>query len=62
MVTKKDNDPVAVEPAYTKEQIASSNTFAPYRDVVTAFLEDDKTYTIDQVHAVIDKFKAKEVK
>ena len=47
---------------YTKDQIVQSSRFAQHRDVVSAFLEDGKTYMLQQVEAVINDFLKKEVK
>lgn len=61
MTTKQDKEaPQAA--GYTKDQIVQSSMFAQHRDVVSAFLEDDKTYTLQEVDKVIDDFLKKEVK
>lgn len=61
MVTKQEKEaPQAA--GYTKDQIVQSSRFAQHRDVVSAFLEDGKTYTLQQVEDVINDFLKKEVK
>ncbi|MBP1906807.1 hypothetical protein J2Z32_003471 [Paenibacillus turicensis] len=47
---------------YTKDQIVQSSRFAQHRDIVSAFLEDEKKYTLQQVETVINDFLQKEVK
>lgn len=47
---------------YTKDQIIQSAKFAQYRDIVSAFLECDKRYTLQQVENIIHNFLKKEVK
>lgn len=47
---------------YKKDQIVQSSRFAQHRDVVSAFLEDGKTYTKQEVEDVINGFLGKEVK
>lgn len=42
---------------YTKQQIMSANKFKSDVDILQAFLEDDKTYTLSEAEKVIDNFK-----
>lgn len=41
---------------YTKQQILQSERFAAFRDVLNITLEDDKEYTLQEVHEIGDKF------
>lgn len=42
--------------SHTKEQILRSERYAKRRDLLTALLEDDKQYTLEEVDTAIDKF------
>ncbi len=46
---------------YTKEQILASKRFRFKKDAVDALLEDDKSYTIEEVESKIEEFYKKEV-
>lgn len=46
----------AVGATYTKEQLLASTKYANRRDLISALLENGKTYTLDKVDALIDKF------
>jgi len=46
-------------PVFTKEQLLKSNTFKQYKDLLSAVLEDKKTYTKEQVNNIIKKFYGK---
>ncbi len=41
---------------HTKKQLLSSEKYASRRDVLSALLEDGKSYTTAQVDALIEKF------
>lgn len=41
---------------YSKEQIVKSKKFAKYQDFLSGNLEEDKTYTIEQVNEMIKSF------
>lgn len=45
-----------VTPQFTKQQLSQSIKYAEKRDALYAVLEDDKTYTHDQVDAALQKF------
>lgn len=47
---------------HTKEQLIASNKFANRRDLISALLEDGKTYTLKEVEALIENFKKGGVK
>ena len=51
-----------VEPTYTKDQVAASKRYADRRDLVSALLEEGKTYTLAEVDALINKFMKGAVK
>ena len=42
---------------YTKEKLVKSVTFKKHRDLVDALLEDDKTYTKEEVWAMVEAFE-----
>lgn len=48
--------------AYTKEQLAASNQFANRRDLISALLDDSKTYTLKEVDTLMEKFMKGKVK
>lgn len=41
---------------YSKEQLAASKKYATKRDIISALLENGKTYTLDEVDALIEKY------
>lgn len=50
------------ENKFNKEQLKNSETFKQYTDILSAFLEDDKYYTLNEVKEIIDNFLKKEEK
>lgn len=42
--------------AFTKAQLTASQRYAHRRDLIGALLEDGKTYTLNEVDALIEKF------
>lgn len=50
------------ETAYGKQQLIESNKYSRKRDLITALLEDGKSYTFSQVDAIVDKFLKGKVK
>lgn len=50
------------ETLFTKEQILVSKKYSNRRDVLGAILVDDKTYTIEQVDSLLEKFMKGKVK
>lgn len=50
-------------PVYTKQQFLGSKRYASaQKDVLSALLKDDETYTTDQVTTLIADFMRKEAK
>jgi hypothetical protein len=47
---------------FGKKQILSSKRFEDRRDAVGSILEDDKTYSIDEVEKLYEEFMKGEVK
>ena len=47
------------EAKFTKEQFLKSNTYRQHRDLLSAALNDNKTYTKEQVNNIINKFIGK---
>lgn len=41
---------------YSKEQLAASKRYATKRDIISALLENGKTYTLAEVDALIEKY------
>lgn len=41
---------------YTKEQLATSQRYAARRDLISALLVDGKSYTLNEVDALIEKY------
>lgn len=44
---------------FTKEQFLKSNKYSQHRDLLSAVLDDNKTYSKEQVNNIIDKFYGK---
>ena len=42
---------------YSKEQLAASKKYANQRDLISVLLVDGKSYTFDEVDALIEKYK-----
>lgn len=55
VTAKKDNA------VYTKSQILKSDKFSNYYDVLNVVLDDDKTYTLEEVLKIANDFLAKPV-
>ena len=47
---------------YTKEQLLKSKRYADNRDVLSAVLKDNNSYTLETVDKLIKDFKRKRVK
>lgn len=52
----------AAEAKHTKEQFINSTKYAANKDVLNALLQQDKTYTAEQVDQKIKAFLEKEAK
>lgn len=50
------------EPKFSKEQILVSARFANRRDLVDALLDTDKSYTIETVDNLVEKYMKGQVK
>ena len=50
------------EPMFSKEQILASDRYANRRDLVDALLDTDKSYTLETVDNLIDKYMKGQVK
>lgn len=55
-------DAGAVSVAYTKEQLTRSERYANSRDLISALLENGKTYTLDVVDKLIANYKKGKVR
>ncbi len=60
MAEKKSTD--TKQPAFTKAQLLASDKYRGKRDVLSALLADDKSYTSTEVDAVIEKYMKGKVK
>lgn len=60
MATKANAEVAA--PVHTKAQLLASQKYANRQDILNALLEDGKTYTTEQVDALIEKFMKGQVK
>lgn len=47
---------------FSKEQILASMKYSNRRDVLVAILDDNKSYTLEQVDSLVDKFMKGKVK
>lgn len=47
---------------YSKEQLAASKKYANQRDLISVLLADGKSYTFDEVDALIEKYKKGKVR
>ena len=47
---------------HPKEQLLTTSRYAMYRDLLGALLEDDETYTLEEVDTLIENFMKGEVK
>lgn len=47
---------------FDKMTLVKSKRFMDYRDILNVVLSDDKTYTIEEINKIINKFLAKKVK
>ena len=50
------------EPMFSKEQILASDRYENRRDLVDALLDTDKSYTLETVDNLIDKYMKGQVK
>jgi len=50
------------EPRFTKKQVLSAARFKNRKDLVSAVLDDGKTYTIVEVDQMVDRFMKGKVK
>lgn len=65
--SKKQTDEVQkdvelTEPKFSKEQLLASEKYANRRDLVSALLDDNETYTIATVDKKIEEFMKGKVK
>ena len=66
MATKKkeiQHEANAVEEVrFSKEQLVASQRYSNLRDVLVAILDDEKSYTLEQVDILVNKFMKGKVK
>lgn len=56
MAEKKATEATAAVPAFTKAQLMASNKYASRKDLIGALLDENKTYTCEQVYELIEKY------
>ena len=61
-VKNAEEQTVASEIKYSKEQILSSVTFVDHHDMLDALLTDRKEYTVEEVNNIMDGWREKGVK
>lgn len=61
MAVKNTTEKAAEMPVFTKEQLVKAERWFNRRDLLNALLEDDKTYTIEQVDALIESYYKKPI-
>lgn len=64
MATKKkveEAEPKKAVASFTKAQIYNSKRFREEKDLIMAILENDKSYTIEEVDCLIKEYKGKAV-
>lgn len=49
-----------MEDRFNKKQILKSKRYAESRDILSAFLDEDKSYTFEEIDNVINEFNSKE--
>ncbi len=59
MATKANNEAAAT---FTKAQLLASKRYANRQDILNALLDNGKTYTTEQVDALIEKYMKGQVK
>lgn len=60
-LTKKKNSEGS-KTLFTKEQILRSKNINYSKDVLSILLEEEKTYSLDEVNDLVKKFKERKVK
>lgn len=61
-MSKKEQEKKSGVVTFPKRQFLKAANFTRVeRDVLTAILEDDKQYTLDEVQKALEKFKARRV-
>jgi hypothetical protein len=54
MAKKKETE--EVKALFSKEQLVASKKFKDHSDLVNALLEDDKTYSLEEVEMMVEKY------
>lgn len=58
---KKENETKKEDVKFTKEQILKSKKFKNRVDLIKVILQDNKSYTLEEVQKEIDKFMKRRV-
>lgn len=58
---KKENETKKEDVKFTKEQILKSKKFKNRVDLIRVILQDNKSYTLEEVEKEIDKFMKRRV-
>lgn len=56
MAEKKISEAKTTAPVFTKVQFLASAKYASRKDLIGALLDDDKSYTCEQVDGLIEKY------
>lgn len=59
---KKSSAPETETPHYTKQQLLACQRFRNRRDIMTAILEEDKIYTMQEAEQALSAFLKRRVK
>lgn len=62
MAEKKATEATVGAPCFTKDQLMASKKYASRKDLIGALLAEDKTYTVEAVDALIEKYLKGKVK
>jgi hypothetical protein len=57
-----NTEQAATAPTYTVEQLVGSKRYANRRDLIRALLDSGKTYTLNEVDGLIEKYMKGKVK
>ena len=60
-MTKKENETKKEDVKFTKEQILKSKKFKNRVDLIRVILQDNESYTLEEVQKEIDKFMKRRV-
>lgn len=56
-IAKKDTKNKITEDKYTKKQIVNSKTFVNNKDLLEAILQENKSYSKQEINEIIENYK-----